>query len=89
MDLNEARKAIDAIDQDIVRLFEQRLAVSEQIAIYKKAHHLAIEQPAREAVVIQKAVDRLDNKAYREDIKALFEAMMTIGKKRQKEIIDS
>ena len=36
MDLNEARKTIDAIDQDIVRLFEQRLAVSEQIAIYKK-----------------------------------------------------
>lgn len=89
MDLNEARKAIDAIDQDIVRLFEQRLAVSEQIAIYKKTHHLAIEQPGREAVVIQKAIDRLDNKAYREDIKALFEAMMAIGKKRQKEIIDS
>ena len=89
MDLNEARKAIDAIDQDIVRLFEQRLAVSEQIAIYKKAHHLAIEQPGREAAVIQKAIDRLDNKAYREDIKALFETMMAIGKKRQKEIIDS
>ena len=89
MDLNEARKAIDAIDQDIVRLFEQRLAVSEQIAIYKKAHHLEIEQPAREAAVSQKAIDRLDNKAYREDIKALFETMMAIGKKRQKEIIDS
>ncbi len=63
MDLNEARKTIDAIDQDIVRLFEQRLAVSEQIAIYKKAHHLEIEHPARQAVVIQKHIEQQDNKA--------------------------
>ena len=49
MDLNELRLEIDKIDDELVRLFVQRMDVSARIADYKKEHDLPIFVPAREA----------------------------------------
>lgn len=49
MDLNELRLEIDKIDDQLVQLFAQRMAVSARIADYKKLHDLPIFVPAREA----------------------------------------
>ena len=49
MDLNELRLEIDKIDDELVRLFAQRMAVSARIADYKKENGLPIFVPAREA----------------------------------------
>jgi len=49
MDLNELRLEIDKIDDELVRLFAQRMEVSARIGEYKKAHSLPILVPAREA----------------------------------------
>ena len=49
MDLNELRLEIDKIDQELVRLFVQRMEVSARIADYKKQHGLPIFVPTREA----------------------------------------
>lgn len=49
MDLNELRLEIDKIDDQLVQLFSQRMEVSARIADYKKANHLPIFVPAREA----------------------------------------
>ena len=48
MDLQDYRKEIDSIDNELVRLFGKRMAVSAQIADYKKEHGLPILVPARE-----------------------------------------
>lgn len=48
MDLNEYRAQIDRIDEEIVRLFQQRMDVAADIAAYKKEHQLPILQAARE-----------------------------------------
>lgn len=48
MDLNNYRQQIDAIDEEILRLFQQRMDVAENIAAYKKEHHLPILQAGRE-----------------------------------------
>lgn len=48
MELTDYRAQIDAIDNDIVRLFQERMAVAAQIAQYKEANGLPIFQPARE-----------------------------------------
>lgn len=48
MDLNELRLEIDKIDDELVRLFVQRMDVSARIGDYKKAHDLPILVPARE-----------------------------------------
>ena len=36
MDLNELRKEIDAVDRQIVELFEKRMEISERLAAYKQ-----------------------------------------------------
>ena len=48
MELSQYRQKIDAIDNALVELFCQRMAVSASIAAYKKAKNLPIYVPARE-----------------------------------------
>ncbi len=48
-DLTELRKNIDKIDEEMVRLFKQRMWLSSQIAAYKRGHDLPIFVPEREA----------------------------------------
>ena len=48
MDMNTLRGQIDAIDDQLVKLFCQRMDVAAQIADYKKANNLPIMVPARE-----------------------------------------
>lgn len=64
MDLNELRLEIDKIDDQLVKLFVQRMEISAQIADYKKEHDLPIFVPAREAEklrgVAQKAGKDMD-----------------------------
>ena len=48
MDLNELRGQIDNIDDQLVRLFAQRMEVSAQIGNYKKENNMPVFVPARE-----------------------------------------
>ena len=48
MDLKDLRNDIDAIDDQLVKLFAQRMEISAQIADYKKGKSLPIFVPARE-----------------------------------------
>jgi len=65
MDLNDYRAQIDAVDDEIVRLFVQRMELASQIAAYKRAHDLPILQPARE----QEKLDTLSAQV-KDDLKA-------------------
>ena len=48
MELSELRNQIDSIDDELVRLFCQRMKVAEQIADYKQENKMPIFVPARE-----------------------------------------
>ena len=48
MELKDYRNQIDAIDDEIVRLFQQRMDIASEIAAYKKEHNLPILQAGRE-----------------------------------------
>ena len=65
MEIQDLRKEIDAIDDQLVQLFKQRMDVAAQIADYKKAENLPIFVPAREreklADVAQKAGEDMAN----------------------------
>mgnify|MGYP003099184478 FL=1 len=58
MDLNEIRSEIDKIDDELVRLFCQRMHVAAQVADYKKANNLPIFQPARERAKLQDVAEK-------------------------------
>ena len=65
MDLQDYRKEIDAIDDELVRLFGQRMDIAAKIADYKKENNLPILVPAREreklADVAEKAGPEMAN----------------------------
>ena len=53
MDLQDYRKEIDAIDDELVRLFGKRMDIAAKISDYKKDHDLPIFVPAREREKLQ------------------------------------
>lgn len=53
MDLTELRKEIDKLDDEMVRLFGQRMEIAAQISDYKKENNMPIFQPARERAKLQ------------------------------------
>ena len=59
MELKDLRCEIDKIDDQLIKLFVQRMEISAQVAAYKKEHQLPIFVPEREreklADVAQKA----------------------------------
>ena len=65
MDLQDLRKEIDSIDDELVRLFGQRMEIAAKIADYKKENGLPILVPAREreklADVAKKAGPEMSN----------------------------
>ncbi len=65
MDIQDLRKEIDTIDDQLVQLFVQRMSVAAQIADYKKVENMPIFVPAREreklADVAQKAGPEMAN----------------------------
>ena len=58
MDLNEIRTQIDTIDDQMVKLFCQRMALSAQVADYKKANNLPIFVPQRGRAILQKVAEQ-------------------------------
>ena len=54
MDLSQLRGKIDDIDEELVQLFCARMALSAQVADYKKANGLPIHHPTREREILDK-----------------------------------
>lgn len=52
MDLKEARNKIDRIDSELVRLFQERMKASSEVAEYKRATGMAVYDPARERAIM-------------------------------------
>jgi len=50
-DLNELRSELDAIDEKLVELFNQRASCVLKIGRYKQQNRMAVYEPKREAVV--------------------------------------
>ena len=57
MNLEEIRKQIDSIDEKLVPLFTQRMALSAEVADFKKANNLPIYVPAREREILGQVAD--------------------------------
>ena len=54
MEINVLREKIDALDSDIVRLLKERMAVSAEVAEYKRANGLPVLDKAREEALLEK-----------------------------------
>ena len=83
MTIDDLRREIDAIDDQLLSLFEQRMAVVNQIAQYKKENSLPVQDTARE----QEILSRLSKKAppeLAECVKMLFSSLFEMSRNYQK-----
>jgi len=60
MDIQELRKQINEIDEQLVRCFDARMKVALEIGKYKKEHDLPVFDPARERAVLDKQTSAVD-----------------------------
>jgi len=49
MDLQDYRAQIDKVDDELLRLFKERMEISRQISLFKKEHGLPVLDAARES----------------------------------------
>ena len=72
MNLDIIRQEIDQIDDQIVKLLEERMHLVEGVVAYKKASGKPILDSKREEVIFEKVRSRMTNKHYQETIVATF-----------------
>ena len=82
-DLTELRSSLDAIDADLVRLFEQRMRVAAEVADYKRIHGLPVLDPAREDRVLASRRALLTDPGLAEACDALFRQLMALSREAQ------
>lgn len=87
MDLSECRNEIDKIDKELVELFEKRMNVAINVAKYKIENNIPIFNGAREAEVIEKNINRLNNKEYSRLTEKFFTHLMELSRSLQADII--
>ena len=87
MELSEIRTKIDAVDDQLLQLFLERMTLSEEVAAYKNEHHLPILNKQREREILAKVTEKSGEKeryAYH-----LFSTLFELARSRQAELISS
>jgi len=87
MGLQEHRSEIERIDEQIIRLIDQRIRISKKIFEAKRAEGKPISDPEREKRVLSRAMDlatelNLDAGA----IKSIFETLISMSVNKQHEL---
>ncbi len=84
MDLKDYRQQIDTIDQELVRLFGQRMQVASDIAAYKKQNGLPVYDPARERDKLQE-VSQMAEPAMRGYTERLYGMLFELSRTAQRQ----
>lgn len=82
--LEKQRAEIDAIDREIVALFERRMQVVVDVARIKKENGIAILDASREKEVITKVQSYLKDATLKEELAEAYETLMKVSKDYQK-----
>ncbi|MGN0606576.1 MAG: bifunctional chorismate mutase/prephenate dehydratase [Oscillospiraceae bacterium] len=82
MDLNELRCEIDKLDSQILDIFEKRMELCKQVAVYKKENNMPVMQGNREQQIIDN-VKKKSPEYLEEGAAALFFSIMDISKSLQ------
>ena len=82
MDLNDYRKEIDRIDDQLIALFAQRMETAEKIAEYKKANGLRVLDARREKEKMREILDKTPDDL-REYVSSLYSLIFELSRSRQ------
>lgn len=86
-ELENLREKIDAIDKEMIALFEKRMDIVANIAAYKIKNNLPVLNQNREDIVVSKVKSTVKNKDYADSAADLIKNIMEISKKFQQKLI--
>ena len=79
MDLTDYRNKIDSIDDEICRLFTERMSVVNEIGEYKRSHDVPVSSSSREREVLARISKQLPEDL--EDFgRVLYRSMFDVSK---------
>ncbi len=84
-DINEVRKEIDTVNDEILSLFLKRMELSAEVVRYKKAHGLPVINKEREREILRDVKEKAGN--MEEYAYQLFVKLMDLSKASQREIV--
>ncbi len=88
-ELSDIRKDIDAIDKKLLKLFELRMELTAQVAVYKQAAGMPVLDPVREREKLDTLSALAEKAENRDSIRRLFEAVMSISRSQQTQILET
>lgn len=87
LDLNQTRDKIDIIDRQIVKLFEDRMLLTQEVAEYKIATGKAVLDKEREESKLNTLQGMVSEEYNRYPIRELFTQIMSMSRKYQYSLI--
>ncbi len=87
MDLNDLREKIDIADEELIRSFRQRMALSAQIAEYKNEHGMPVYDAARERQKLSDVCEKSGEDLYTYT-SALYSLVFELSRSYQNKIIN-
>lgn len=85
MDLLEARRQIDAIDDQILSLFVRRMAVAREIGALKAEKRRAVRDEAREAELLAR-IEHAAPPELKARARELFTLLLALSREQQEEM---
>lgn len=88
-DLEEIRKEIDGIDEQIVSLYEKRMKLTSDVAEYKIRTGKQIFDKEREQQKLSAVTALTEHEADKDGVRELFEQIMSMSRKKQYRLLTS
>ena len=84
MELDEIRERIDAVDENMLALFLERMVLSDRVAAYKRAHSLPLTNKTREREILARVTENTG--ALEPYVHQFFTNLFELSKARQAEL---
>lgn len=86
-ELKQLRGEIDVIDRQIAALLQQRMDITYRVGQYKKRNQMNVLDEAREKQVLSAKAALTDDPNMKFALTTLFEAIMSISRKQQRQLV--
>ena len=84
-ELGDIRQEINAVDEQLGKLFERRMALAEDVALYKQAHDLPVLDKEREARVLESRTNAFPGRdqEFIRSVRVFYQTLMDLSKEAQ------
>ncbi|KMT22723.1 prephenate dehydratase [Clostridium cylindrosporum] len=86
-DLKEIRDEIDRIDNEIIKLFQDRMDTVIKVAEYKKKNNLEVLNRKREEQVIENHLSKIEKVEYKKEVEKFLNSVMEISRQAQRKFL--